>query len=125
MQRRLLKSKIHRARVTDKNLAYEGSISIDETLMRAADLVGFEQVEIYNLNNGARFGTYVIPAPAGSCQITINGAAARLAEKDDLIIIASYGMYQPEEVEKHSPLVVLVDQRNRPVTAPALHPAAG
>ncbi len=88
--RTMLKSKIHRARVTDVNVAYEGSITIDETLMKAADMLPYEKVEVLNVNNGARFSTYAIEGQKDSGQICINGAAARLVSKDDIVIILTY-----------------------------------
>ena len=91
MQRIMLKSKIHRACVTDANLDYEGSLSIDEDLMKAADILPYEQIKIYNIFNGARFDTYAIAGPAGSGEICLNGAAARMGARGDLIIIVSYG----------------------------------
>jgi aspartate 1-decarboxylase len=111
MQRTLLKSKIHRATVTDADLSYEGSISIDARLCKAADLKPYEKVEIYNCNNGARFATYVMPGQSG--EICLNGAAARLAHRGDSIIIASYGIYDTYEAEGHQPLVLLMDEANR------------
>ena len=113
MQRTLLKSKIHRATVTDANLEYEGSITIDENLMRAADLLEFEQVQIYNVTNGHRLTTYVIRGEAGSGTICLNGAAAHLAATGDLVIIASYAVFSDEEIDVHRPQVVLVDEHNR------------
>ena len=112
MQRTLLKSKIHRATVTDANLLYEGSISIDPTLCENADLQEFERVDVYNCNTGARFSTYVILGGPG--EICLNGAAARLVHKGDLVIIASYGEYSEVECFDHHPRVVLVDEHNRP-----------
>jgi aspartate 1-decarboxylase len=109
----LLKSKIHRARVTEAELHYEGSCSIDEELMRAADLVPHEHVHIWNVTNGNRFETYVIPAPKGSGTIKINGAAAHQAKKDDLIIITSFAHYDAKGAKKHKPKIVFVDERNR------------
>ena len=106
----LLKSKIHRATVTDANLNYEGSISIDPKLCEAARLVPFERVEIYNCNNGERFATYVIYGEPG--QICLNGAAARLVHKGDLVIIASYGECETEEALSHKPQLVMVDGSN-------------
>ena len=114
MQRTLLKSKIHRATVTGADLAYEGSISIDPTLIEQANLVVFEQVDIYDINNGARFTTYVIPGQPG--EICLNGAAARLVQKGDLVIIASYATYPEEEVRKHQPALVFVDEKNRRIS---------
>jgi aspartate 1-decarboxylase len=110
MRRTLLKSKIHRATVTDANLHYEGSISIDPVLCEAADLRPFERVEIYDIANGQRFATYVIHGEPGD--ICLNGAAARLVHKGDLIIIASYGEYDEAEVEAHVPKLVYVNEAN-------------
>ena len=111
MERILLKSKIHRATVTGADLNYEGSISIDPVLMRAADFVEFEKVDIYNIDNGERFSTYVIEGDEG--EISLNGAAARLVQKGDLIIIASYANYTEEEVKNHKTKLVFVDHDNR------------
>lgn len=116
MQRIMLQSKIHRATVTDANLHYEGSITVDESLMEKANLVPFEQVHIYNVSNGERFETYVIRGPRNSGTICLNGAAARRVAKGDLIIIASYAMMDAEEAEHHSPRLVYVDAQNRPMT---------
>jgi aspartate 1-decarboxylase len=113
MQRTLLKSKIHRATVTDAALHYEGSIAIDRDLMDAADIVLHEQVDVLDITNGARLTTYVIAGPRGSGEICINGAAAHLIEKGDLVIIASYARYEEAEVGKHEPRVVLVDEHNQ------------
>lgn len=108
----MLKSKIHRAIVTDANLDYEGSVAIDESLMEAAGIYEFEQVQIYNINNGSRLTTYVIKAGRGNGTISINGAAAHLAKKGDLVIIASYSAYEEEEARRHSPALVYVDGNN-------------
>ena len=113
MRRQMLKSKIHRLTVTDADLHYEGSLSLDEELMEAADLLPFEKVEVYNINTGDRFTTYVIPAPRGSGMVRLNGAAARLGTKGDLIIIASYAEYEEEELRFYSPKLVYVDSENR------------
>jgi len=113
MQRLLLKSKIHRARITDSNLDYEGSLTIDEDLMRAADILEYEQIKVYNVNNGARFDTYAIAGPLGSGVICLNGAAARMGARGDLIIIVTYGHYEKAELLEHKPKIVLVDQENR------------
>ena len=113
MQRLLLKSKIHRARITDSNLHYEGSLTIDADLMKAADILPFEQIKIYNVNNGARFDTYAIEGPAGNGDICLNGAAARMGAVGDLIIIATYGHYDTAEIAAHEPKIVLVDSRNK------------
>lgn len=113
MQRIMLKSKIHRATVTDANIDYEGSITIDEELMSAANLVPFEQVQIYDITNGNRLETYVIPGERGSGTICLNGAAARLIRKGDLIIIASYVTMEEELVRHHQPALVYVDSNNK------------
>lgn len=113
MQRCMLKSKLHRAVVTDADLHYEGSISIDEHLMEAADLLSYERVDIYNVSNGERFSTYVIPGPRDSGTICLNGAAARKASRGDLIIIASYVTVDEAEAQGWSPKCVLLDEKNR------------
>ncbi len=107
----MLKSKIHRATVTGADLTYEGSISIDPKLVDAARLVPFERVEIYNCNNGERFATYVILGKPG--EICLNGAAARLVQKGDLVIIASYAEFEREEIANHKPALVHVDAKNK------------
>jgi aspartate 1-decarboxylase len=112
-QRTLLKSKIHRATVTDANLNYQGSVSIDTKLMEAADLLEFEKVEIYNCNNGERFATYVIPGKSG--EICLNGAAARKVHAGDLVIIASFIQVSDELCHKFKPKLVFVDEQNSPV----------
>ncbi|MFZ2446955.1 MAG: aspartate 1-decarboxylase [Syntrophobacteraceae bacterium] len=113
MQRLLLKSKIHRARITDSNLHYEGSLTIDADLMKAADILPYEQIKIYNVNNGARFDTYAIEGPAGNGDICLNGAAARMGAVGDLVIIATYGHYNTAEIAAHEPKIVMVDSRNK------------
>jgi len=113
MQRILLKSKIHRATVTDANLQYEGSLTVDEDLLRFADILPFEQIKIYNISNGERFDTYAIAGPAGSGQICLNGAAARKGAKGDLIIIASYAHFDEKESAQFEPKIVLLDSGNR------------
>ena len=115
MQRTMLKSKIHRATVTDANLHYVGSVTVDEDLMRAADLLPGEQVAIVDVTNGARIETYVIPGPRGSGVIGINGAAAHLVHLGDLVIIMSYAMLEDAEARALKPVVVHVDERNRVV----------
>jgi aspartate 1-decarboxylase len=112
MQRTLLKSKIHRATVTDGNLDYQGSVTIDPLLMEAADLLEFERVEIYNVTNGERFATYAIPGTPGKGEIVINGAAAHKARKGDLVILATYAVYENDEIRGHKPSLVFVDDRN-------------
>ena len=111
--RAMLKSKIHRARVTQVDLDYEGSITIDRSLMEASDLLPFERVEVLNINNGARFGTYVIEGEADSGVIGINGAAARLVAKGDIIIILSYCQVSDDEAVAVTPSLTYVDDRNR------------
>ncbi len=113
MYRQILKAKIHRATVTDSRIDYEGSISIDEELMRAADLVPWEKVLIANLNNGSRIESYAIPAEAGSGVICMNGGAAKYAQRGDLVIIMTFAVMTNEELERHQPKVVYVDKQNR------------
>ncbi|HYA03057.1 MAG TPA: aspartate 1-decarboxylase [Syntrophobacteria bacterium] len=113
MHRILLKAKIHRARVTDACLDYEGSLSIDRTLMDLADIAPYEQVNVYNVNNGERFDTYAIPATEGSGEICLNGAAAHKGQRGDLVIIATYALLEATEVGKHKPRLVMVDGNNR------------
>jgi aspartate 1-decarboxylase len=108
--RTMLKGKIHRAHVTDANVNYEGSISIDRKLMEAADILPYEQVDVVNVNNGARFTTYAIVGEQG--EICINGAAARLAVKGDIVIILSYSQVTEEEAHRNSPRLVYVDADN-------------
>ena len=116
MRRRMLKSKIHRATVTDANLNYVGSITIDTDLMAAADLLEWEQVAIVDIDNGNRFETYVIPGAAGSGAMCLNGAAARLVHPGDRIIVISYADYDQSELEGFEPAVVHVDRSNRAIT---------
>ena len=111
--RTMLKSKIHRARVTDCNIDYEGSITIDSTLLKAADILAYERVEILNVNNGARFSTYAIEGAPGSGDICLNGAAARLANRDDIVIILTYHEVPNDEAAHVKPRMVYVDSRNR------------
>lgn len=108
-----LVSKIHRATVTDANLEYVGSITIDESLMNAAKLREWQKVEILNINNGERFQTYVIKGEADSGVICLNGAAARKAQKGDKVIIVSYGQFEQKELEDFKPTVVIVDDNNK------------
>ncbi|AIQ53620.1 aspartate 1-decarboxylase [Paenibacillus sp. FSL R7-0331] len=115
MFRHMMKSKIHRATVTEANLNYVGSITIDENLMEAADLLENEKVQIVDNNNGSRLETYVIPGPRGSGVICLNGAAARLVQPGDTVIIISYAMLSSEELSGHKPTVVFVDADNKPV----------
>jgi aspartate 1-decarboxylase len=113
MHRTMLKSKIHRATVTDSDLHYVGSITIDPDLLDAADVLEFEQVAVLDVDNGARFETYTIPGERGSGEMKINGAAARLVHRGDTIIVLSYGSYGPEELEHYNPCVVHVDAHNQ------------
>ena len=106
----MLKSKIHRARVTETNLDYQGSITIDRKLMEEADILPYEQVQVLNINNGARFATYAIEGESG--EICLNGAAARLAAKGDIVIILSYCHVDDEEARNFTPKLVYVDARN-------------
>jgi aspartate 1-decarboxylase len=117
VRRLLLKSKIHRATVTDAALHYEGSVTIDEAVKDAADIRDYEQVQVYNVSTGSRFTTYAIPGEVGSGSICINGAAAHLARPGDLVIIASYAEYAEEECLRHEPILVRVDARNRVLEA--------
>lgn len=112
MQHIMLGAKIHRAKVTQCDVDYEGSIAIDTDLMSAAGMLVGEKVEIYNINNANRFATYTIPAKAGSGDIAINGAAAKLCQPGDLVIIVAYRILTPDEVKDHHPKVVLVDDNN-------------
>ncbi len=108
----MLKSKLHRATVTESDLHYEGSIGIDERLMKAASILPNERVDVLNITNGQRFSTYVITAPAGSGQIVVNGAAARLVQKGDLVIICAFVQMTEEDAEIHQPVVVQLDSSN-------------
>jgi aspartate 1-decarboxylase len=118
MRRHLMKSKIHRATITSADLHYEGSLTLDEDLLDAADLVSFDEVQIVNVNNGARFSTYVIPGPRGSGVVQLNGAAARLGIPGDLVILMSYAEFDEKEVAQFRPRVVFVDEQNRVVRPP-------
>lgn len=109
----MLKGKIHRATVTGADLHYEGSITIDRDLMEAADILPYEEVRIFNVNNGERFETYAIPGPAGSGVICINGAAAHKAAVGDIVIIACFGLAEAEEAAGWQPSLVYVDAANR------------
>ena len=113
MQRHMLKSKIHRAIVTDCNLHYAGSITIDAELMEEADLLPHEMVHVLDVDNGSRFETYVIEGAYGSREMCVNGAAARLVQPGDRVIVVSYGIYSQPELDLHEPRVVHVDDDNR------------
>jgi len=118
--RSMLKSKIHRARVTQVDLDYEGSITIDGSLMEASDILPYERVEVLNINNGARFSTYAIEGEANSGIIGINGAAARLVAKGDIVIILSYCQIPDNEAITMMPTLVYVDDRNRIPSRPCV-----
>lgn len=113
MMRWMCKSKIHRATVTEANLGYEGSITVDEVLLEEADIVPYEMVQVYNVNTGARFETYAIPGKRLSGVICLNGAAARLGERGDKVIIVSTSFVDETDVPSFSPKVVFVDDKNR------------
>ena len=112
MRRTMLKSKIHRARVTDCDLQYVGSITIDPLLLEAADILPHEQVAVLDVDNGARFETYAIAGERGSAEIKVNGAAARLVQRGDTVIVISYGSYDAEELTEYRPRVVHVNKSN-------------
>lgn len=113
MQRIMLKAKLHRVHVTHSELDYEGSCAIDDDLLDAADIREYQQIDIYNITNGERFTTYAIRAQRGSGVISVNGAAAHKANPGDILIIASYAMYNEIELQKYHPLLVYVDEYNR------------
>ncbi|MBB6448140.1 aspartate 1-decarboxylase [Geomicrobium halophilum] len=113
MERTMMKAKLHRARVTESNLEYVGSITIDEDLMDAVDLLENEKVQIVNNNNGERFETYVIKGERGKRDICLNGAAARLVQPDDVIIILSFVQLEDEEARRHQPRVAILNEENR------------
>jgi aspartate 1-decarboxylase len=113
MKRIMLKAKIHRARITDANIDYEGSIEIDSRLLKKANIFPFEQVQIYDINNGNRFETYAIEGKAGSGIISVNGAAARLVSINDLLIIASYALMDEDEARNIMPKVIKLDGKNK------------
>jgi aspartate 1-decarboxylase len=115
MMQTFLKSKIHRATVTDKKLTYEGSITIDAKLMREAGLSAYEKVQVLNVNTGERFETYTIPGKPRAGQICLNGPAARLGEIGDVVVIISYAQLRAEEIKTWRPVVVQVDEKNRMV----------
>ena len=114
MLKTLLQAKLHRVRVTEADLDYEGSCGIDEALLEASGIVEFQHLELYNVTNGERFSTYAIRAARGSGTISLNGAAARKAMLGDLLIICAYSQYSEAELAAHRPVVVLVDAHNRP-----------
>lgn len=114
MLKTLLQAKLHRVHVTEADLDYEGSCGIDELLLEASGITEFQYLEIYNVNNGERFATYAIRAPRGSGTVSLNGAAARKAMVGDLLILCAYSQYSEAELASYRPVVVLVDEHNRP-----------
>lgn len=119
MRLTVFKSKLHRVRVTEADLNYEGSVTIDADLMDAAQILPWEQVNVLNVNNGERFDTYAIRGPRGSGVVCLNGPAARLAHVGDLVIILTYAQMEREELLRHTPIVVHVDENNK------IHTSAG
>ncbi|MCX8034004.1 MAG: aspartate 1-decarboxylase [Thermodesulfovibrio sp.] len=115
MFRSFLRAKLHLAKVTETNLLYEGSISIDVELLELAGILPYERVWISNINNGERFDTYVIPAKKGSRIIGLNGPAAKKAAVGDRIVIFSYGYIKEEEIQKHQPKIIILDENNNPI----------
>ncbi|HVR99433.1 MAG TPA: aspartate 1-decarboxylase [Thermoanaerobaculia bacterium] len=115
MRRTLLKSKLHRATVTETCLHYSGSLTLDRNLMEQADLLPHERIEIYDLTNGSRLATYVIPGQRGSGEVVVNGAAALLVNTGDLVIICSYAEYEEEEALRHEPRVLILNEVNQVV----------
>ena len=113
MLRIMFSGKIHSATVTQCDLAYEGSCAIDEDILDAAGMMAYEKIDVWNVNNGERFSTYIIPGKRGSGIISLNGAAARCAHLGDLVIIATFGLMDEEEARAFRPKVVLVDEKNR------------
>lgn len=119
MQRTLLQAKLHRVRVTEADLHYEGSCGIDQDLLDRSGIREFQYIELYDVNNGERFTTYAISAPRGSGTISLNGAAARKAMVGDLLIIAAYSIYDEAELASWRPVIVLVDEHNKALPAAA------
>ncbi len=122
MFRQMMKAKIHRATVTEANLNYVGSVTIDQDLLELVDILPDEKVQIVNNNNGARFETYAIPGPRGSGVICLNGAAARLVQPGDQVIIINYGLMSDEEARRHHPKVAIMDENNKVVKLLAEEP---
>lgn len=118
MRRRLMKSKIHRATITSADLHYEGSLTVDTDLLAAANLVEYEEIQVVNVNNATRLTTYLIPGPAGSGVVQLNGAAARLGMAGDQVILIAYGDVEEQELPTFRPAIVFVDGRNRIVRPP-------
>jgi aspartate 1-decarboxylase len=113
MRRSMLKSKIHRVTVTEANLDYEGSLTIDADLLDAADIVAFEEIHVWNVTNGSRLTTYAMLGPRGSGSVCVNGAGAHLVRPGDLVIVATYFWLNDDEAREHKPTIILVDERNR------------
>ena len=113
MTREMLRAKVHRITVTERNVEYEGSLTLDKSLMDACGMVPFEKIDVYDVENGNRFSTYLIEGEPGSGACCVNGAAARLVERGDRLIVASYCAVEEREVSGHRPRIVLVDARNR------------
>jgi aspartate 1-decarboxylase len=113
MQREVLRGKIHRATVTEANLEYEGSLTVDADLLEAAGLAPYERIDVYDITNGSRFSTYLIEGPRGSGVVCVNGAAAHLAKRGDRVIITGYGLATAAELKGYRPRIVLVDEGNR------------
>jgi aspartate 1-decarboxylase len=109
----MFKSKIHRATVTEANVDYEGSLTIDQDLLDAANMLAWEEVHVWDVDNGARLVTYILPGPRGSGVVCVNGAAAHLIKPGDKVILATYAAMEEEEARKHQPIVILVDENNR------------
>lgn len=112
MQRVMLKSKIHWAKITDANLYYEGSFTIDQEILERANILPYEKVSVVNINNGERFDTYVIPGERGKREFCLNGAAARKGAIGDEVIIISYSLYNENELENYKPLIVILNEKN-------------
>ncbi|WP_020469941.1 aspartate 1-decarboxylase [Zavarzinella formosa] len=113
MQRVMFKSKIHRATVTEADLHYEGSLTIDEALMEAADILPYEQIHVWDVTNGARLVTYALAGVRGSGSICVNGAGAHLVKPGDLVIVATYTTMTTKKARKYEPTVILVDEKNK------------
>lgn len=113
MKREVLRAKIHRITVTERNIHYEGSLTLDADLIEASGMVPFEKVDVYNVNSGSRFSTYVIKGEKGSGCCCVNGAAAHLTDPGDLLIVASYGILDDADLRNHEPVIILVDSKNR------------
>ncbi len=125
MRLNMLKCKIHRATITDSDLDYEGSVSIDPALMEISGILPFEKIDVLDINNGERFTTYAIKADRyGGGDIVVNGAAARLVQKGDLVIICAFAEVEAEEAHEWKPDIILVDERNKPVNSRDTHHAA-